>query len=90
MNPNFHEPKLSMPKYHCPVCNKSPKTLTSWKIHLNGVRHLKKRKTFLDNHKDEMAILTAQIDDASEKLQRLYSERKHVKKLRVTVESNVE
>ena len=86
MNPNFHEPKLSMPKYHCPVCNKSPKTLTSWKIHLNGVRHLKKRKTFLDNHKDEMELLTERIKEDEEKLQKLYSERKQVKKLRVNDE----
>lgn len=84
MNPNFHKPKLSTPKYYCPVCDRSPKTKKNWIEHLNCELHRKRRKAFLDNRKDEMAILTARIEDDLEKLKQLKGERKQVKKLKVT------
>jgi hypothetical protein len=89
MNTSLAEPKLTMPKYHCALCNRSSKTKKLWSDHLNCDLHRKRRKAFLEKQKEEIDVITARIKDDLEKLERLKGDRKIVKKLKVT-ESNDE
>ena len=53
------------------MCDTSPKTEKLWKVHLGCNKHIKRRRQFLSDKKEERRILRLQIEEDKAKLDQL-------------------